>query len=85
MKSTPESVGYELWPSCDVILKCWAITSVHTGVCVDLPLGYVGIIYNKNGSHPGWNYHSIQHFGYKFPWYPEIIDAQYYWNGLQGA
>ena len=49
MKSTPESVGYELWPSCDVILKCRTITSVHTGVCVDLPLGYVGIIYNKMG------------------------------------
>ena len=36
-------------PSCDVILKCQAITSVHTGVRVDLPSGYVGIIYNKMG------------------------------------
>ena len=49
MKSTPESVGYELWPSCDVILKCQTITSVSMGVCVDLPSGYVGIIYNKMG------------------------------------
>ena len=49
MKSTPESVGYELWPSCDVILKCRTITSVYTGVRVDLPSGYVGIIYNKMG------------------------------------
>ena len=49
MKSTPESVGYELWPSCDVILKSWTVTSVHTGVRVDLPLGYAGIIYNKMG------------------------------------
>ena len=49
MKSTPESVGYELWPSCNMILKCRTITSVYTGVRVDLPLGYVGIIYNKMG------------------------------------
>ena len=49
MKSTPESAGYKLWPSCDVILKCRTVTSVHTGVCVDLPSGYVGIIYNKMG------------------------------------
>ena len=49
MKSTPESVGYKLWPSCDLILKCRTITSVHTGVRVDLPSGYVGIIYNKMG------------------------------------
>ena len=49
MKSAPESVGYEIWPSCDVILKSWTITSVHTGVCVDLPSGYAGVIYNKMG------------------------------------
>ena len=49
MKSAPESVGYEIWPSCDVILKSRTITSVHTGVHVDLPLGYAGIIYNKLG------------------------------------
>ena len=49
MKSTPESVGYELWPSCNVILKCWTITSVYTGVRISLPLGYVSIIYNKLG------------------------------------
>ena len=54
MKSTPESVGYELWPSCDVILKSQTVTSVHTGVHVDLPSGYVGIIYNKMGlAHDG--------------------------------
>ena len=54
MKSTPESVGYKLWPSCNVILKSQTITSVHTGVCVDLPLGYAGIIYNKMGlAHDG--------------------------------
>ena len=49
MKNTPESVGYELWPSCDVILKCQTITSVYTGVHVSLPSGYVGIIYNTLG------------------------------------
>ena len=49
MKSTPESVGYELWPSCNMILKCRTITSVYTGVRVDLPSAYVGIIYNKMG------------------------------------
>ena len=49
MKSAPESVGYEIWPSCDKILKSWTITSVHTGVRVDLPPGYAGIIYNKLG------------------------------------
>ena len=32
-----------------MILKSRTVTSVHTGVCVDLPLGYVGIIYNKMG------------------------------------
>ena len=54
MKSTPESVGYELWPSCDVMLKSQTVTSVHTGVRVDLPSGYVGIIYNKMGlAHDG--------------------------------
>ena len=47
MKSTPESMGYELWPSCDVTLKSRTITSVHIGVRVDLPLGYAGIIYKK--------------------------------------
>ena len=49
MKSAPESVGYEIWPSCDVILKSWTMTSVHTGVHVDLPLGYAVVIYNKLG------------------------------------
>ena len=49
MKSAPESVGYEIWPSCDVILKSRTVTSVHTGVRVDLPSGYAGIIYNKLG------------------------------------
>ena len=49
MKSAPESVGYEIWPSCDMILKSWTITSVHTGVRVDLPSGYAGVIYNKMG------------------------------------
>ena len=49
VKSAPESVGYEIWPSCDVILESRTVTSVHTGVHVDLPLGYAGIIYNKLG------------------------------------
>ena len=49
MKSAPESVGYEIWPSHDVILKSRTITSVCTGVHVDLPLGYAGVIYNKLG------------------------------------
>ena len=49
MKSAPESVGYEIWPSCDVILKSRTITSVCTGVHVDLPPGYAGVIYNKLG------------------------------------
>ena len=49
MKSVPESVGYEIWPSCDVILKSQTVTSVCTGVCVDLPLGYASVIYNKLG------------------------------------
>ena len=49
MKSAPESVGYEIWPSCDVILKSRTVTSVHTGVHVDLPPGYAGVIYNKLG------------------------------------
>ena len=49
MKSTPESVGYEIWPSCDMILKNRTITSVCTGVRVDLPLGYASVIYNKLG------------------------------------
>ena len=48
-KSAPESVGYEIWPSCDVILKSRTITSVCTGVRVDLPPGYAGVIYNKLG------------------------------------
>ena len=49
MKSVPESVGYEIWPSCDVTLKSRTVTSVHTGVHVDLPSGYAGVIYNKLG------------------------------------
>ena len=49
MKSTPESVGYEIWPSCDVILKSRTVTSVHTGVHVNVPSGYAGVIYNKMG------------------------------------
>ena len=49
MKSAPESVGYEIWPSHDMILKSWTVTSVHTGVRVDLPSGYAGVIYNKLG------------------------------------
>ena len=38
MKSAPESVGYEIWPSCDMVLKSRTVTSVRTGVRVDLPL-----------------------------------------------
>ena len=49
MKSAPESMGYEIWPSCDVILKSQTVTSVHTGVHVDLPSGYAGVMYNKLG------------------------------------
>ena len=49
MKSAPESVGYEIWPSRDVILKSRTVTSVRTGVRVDLPLGYASVIYNKLG------------------------------------
>ena len=49
MKSAPESVGYEIWPSCDMILKSRTVTNVHTGVLVNLPLGYAGVIYNKLG------------------------------------
>ena len=49
MKSAPESMGYEIWPSCDVILKSQTVTSVRTGVHVDLPPGYAGVIYNKLG------------------------------------
>ena len=49
MKSAPESMGYEIWPSCDVILKSRTVTSVRTGVHVDLPPGYAGVIYNKLG------------------------------------
>ena len=85
MKSIPESVGYELWPSCDVILKSWTITSVHTGVCVDLPSGYAGIIYNKTG---------LAHDGIVIVSY--ILDMNSHgplnlllhntkWKGLQGA
>ena len=49
MKSAPESVGYEIWPHCDMILKSRTITSVCTGVHVDLPSGYASVIYNKLG------------------------------------
>ena len=49
MKSAPESVGYKIWPSCDVILKSQTVTSVLTGVRVDLPSGYASVIYNKLG------------------------------------
>ena len=49
MKSVPESVGYEIWPSCDMVLKSRAVTSVHTGVRVDLPPGYASVIFNKQG------------------------------------
>ena len=49
MKSAPESVGYDIWPSRDVVLKSRTVTSVHTGVHVDLPPGYAGVIYNKLG------------------------------------
>ena len=49
MKNAPESVGYEIWPSYDVVLKSWTVTSVHTSVRVDLPPGYAGVIHNKLG------------------------------------
>ena len=48
MKNAPESVGYEIWPSCDMVLKSH-ITSVRTSVCVDLPPGYASVIHNKLG------------------------------------
>ena len=49
MKGAPESVRYEIWPSCDVVLKSQTVTSVRTGVHVDIPPGYAGVIYNKLG------------------------------------
>ena len=49
MKNAPESVGYEIWPSCDMVLKSQTVTSVRTSVRVDLPPGYAGVIYNKLG------------------------------------
>ena len=49
MKNAPESVGYEIWPSCDVVLRSRTVTSVRTSVRVDLPQGYAGVIHNKLG------------------------------------
>ena len=49
MKNAPESMGYEIWPSCDVVLKSQTVTSVRTSVHVDLPPGYAGVIHNKLG------------------------------------
>ena len=49
MKNAPDSMGYEIWPSCDVVLESWTITSVRTSVHVDLPPGYAGVIHNKLG------------------------------------
>ena len=49
MKNAPESMGYEIWPSCDVVLRSRTITSVHTSVRVDLPQGYASVIHNKLG------------------------------------
>ena len=49
MKNAPESMGYEIWPSCDMVLRSRTVTSVHTSVHVDLPQGYAGVIHNKLG------------------------------------
>ena len=49
MKNAPESMGYKIWPSCDVVLKSQTVTSVRTSVHVDLPLGYASVIHNKLG------------------------------------
>ena len=49
MKNVPESMGYEIWPSCDVVLKNQTVTSVCTSLRVDLPPGYAGVLHNKLG------------------------------------
>ena len=49
MKNAPESVGYEIWPSCNVVLRSRTVTSVRTSVRVDLPQGYASVIHNKLG------------------------------------
>ena len=49
MKVTPGSVGYDLWPSCDITLWCGTITKVDTRVRVIIPSGYAGVIHVKSG------------------------------------
>ena len=49
MKNAPESMGYEIWPSCDVVLRSQTVTSVRTSVRVNLPQGYASVIHNKLG------------------------------------
>ena len=49
MKVTPGSVGYNLWPSCDITLWHGTITKVDTRVRVVIPSGYAGVIHAKLG------------------------------------
>ena len=49
MKVMPDTVGYDLWLSCDITLQHRAITKVDTGVRVVIPSGYTGIIHAKSG------------------------------------
>ena len=49
MKVTPGSVGYDFWPSCDVMLTANTINRVATEVKVIIPTSYVGVIHRKSG------------------------------------
>ena len=77
MKSAPESVGYEIWPSHDMILKSWTITSVCTGVHVDLPPGICRCHLQQTGPCPRGNRHCALHSGCKFSGSTELSDAQH--------
>ena len=77
MKNAPESVGYEIWPSCDVVLRSWTVTSVRTSVRVDLPQGYASVIHNKLGPCPRRNCHRTLHPQCKFSGTTAFGDAQH--------
>ncbi len=44
-----DDAGFDLFASEDTVLKVGARTGVHTGIAIEIPEGFVGLIWDKSG------------------------------------
>lgn len=48
-RGTAESAGYDLYSTADVVIENQHSEQVHLGVAVEIPTGYVGLLFARSG------------------------------------